>query len=853
MLPLIAGKSNMKHDEREKLVFDYIRNGDWDKAIAHAKHVPSNWDIWQRLPSAAEDGMPNDAIHKVLDHLDLNGLNNSSFLYEMSQNLMGHHDTPTVKRLANAANSLGGSYLEQAAFTKHPNYKLSEDEQGLQEAFKFWNAYERKVHPSHFAAVASLHSGQPEIYDDHRGSGSGLSDDWDLAIPHLRDYAKKTQDAVLNDHDIYKRNYNGEPYIKLYRGVGGHYAKAIRGAAKFNPKTQEHDHKYLNIPVTPFSSWTTDREMAEAFARGRGVDFNMKGDGLLMAKWVPVRNILHSGVHSVLPGQMGAHPNENEFVVAHPTGKIKVHTNEFQYETLPDTDHTTPEFKPGVKREKAEKGLKDKAVALGVAAAMMGMPQTLSTEQQTNQFEYANPTAELHVQPLPGLKYIEMIESSGGKNTKHKLVTSGLNAGTKAIGKYGLMPLQVLETIRKEPKLAEKYPDFVNYHHVRDQNKIAQKFKEDPNFENEIANTHWQKLHSKFDGNESKMAHAWLNGIQGTIDASLDQISNHDYVKKYKKYKKMMQLEIKPAASLKKADGQLPPEISNIREFQYVGNKTPDEINNVKQINQLIDNRSFHEIPSVGQFTRGSFVIGTNHDNAWLIKIDDGHRPAIMSAKAGLQTIKEVAFYEIAKEVFGLGEYVPYALLGEIKTINENKPAAAIKMLGDRYKLAVDQEDQKPGSMKGILEKYRKSGLLHRMGLLLYVLGDGDSHGRNVMTDGYLIRLIDHGSSFADEKFDPAKDQNIFIPYVLRVGRIRERMSPAEKLEKMPKIDNFRVKEQLKSWILSIDSHSLAQKLNSYQIDPKPIIDRLKKLQNQVSQGGEPDQVINQAWVGAID
>ena len=45
MLPLIAGKSNMKHDEREKLVFDYIRNGDWDKAIAHAKHVPSNWDI----------------------------------------------------------------------------------------------------------------------------------------------------------------------------------------------------------------------------------------------------------------------------------------------------------------------------------------------------------------------------------------------------------------------------------------------------------------------------------------------------------------------------------------------------------------------------------------------------------------------------------------------------------------------------------------------------------------------------------------------------------------------------------------------------------------------------------------
>ena len=242
----------MDHNQREKAIFDYIANDDWDRAIEHAKAIPANHDIWQRLPSASEGGMPNSAINKVLDHLGKRGLNHSGFLYEMANNFMGHHNAETLPRLAHTANDNGQTHFETNAFTSHPNYELTEGQKHLARAHQFWKQYEKEVKPSHFAAIKSLFSGQPEKIK-HRGQ-EGASEDHHEAMPSLHDYAAKIQDKIMNDDDIHKRYYNGEPYIKVHRGVGGHYSKMIRDAANYNEKTGEYDHKNLAIPTAPFSS-----------------------------------------------------------------------------------------------------------------------------------------------------------------------------------------------------------------------------------------------------------------------------------------------------------------------------------------------------------------------------------------------------------------------------------------------------------------------------------------------------------------------------------------------------------------------------------------------------------------------
>lgn len=845
----------MDHNEREKLIFDLIDHGQWDKAIEHAKVIPDHHDIWQRLPSVnneRHEGMPNSAIHKVLDHLGDN-LHNSGFLFEMANNLYDTHDRDTLSRLAHAANKQN-THFEIDKFTKHPNYKESPEEQRLAYANVFWNDYERNVKPHHFAVIKSLYSGQPETIK-HRGE-EGVSTHHGDVLPHLHDYAAKVQEKILADDNIHKRYYNGEPYIRVHRGIGGHYSKMIRDAAKYNTKTGEYDHKYLTVPVAPFSSWTTDHEMAQSFAKGRGADLDMKGHGLIMTKWMPVKDILHSGAHNVLPGRTGVHPSEQEIVVGHPTGRMKMSTGELHFENKqentedPDTKYYGSTFDKGKKREKVSKGLKDAALHLGIATAMMGMPQHLA-DQHHDQIITPQSQEQNVVKPLPGLKYIEMIESSGGKNTDHQMVRRGLNAGTKAIGRYGIMPLQAIETVSKDKGLAAKYPDFLKYHYLNDADKISEQITKNPNLENDIANSHWKRLYDRFDGDENRMAHAWLNGVTGTLEADPDAIASHDYVKKYQRYKRMMQLEHdhRQPAGLQKSESKLPPEVKQIKGFEAFDNHTPDTQLKNKAINDLIQNQAFHAVPGMGHFTHSSFVLGTNHDNSWLIKVEAGNRPGIMSAKSGLQSVKESAFYDVAKEYFGLGELLPEVILGEVIYENDRKPAAAIKMLPSEFKLAVEQEEAQPGSMVNVLDKYRKSGLMHKAALMLYVLGDGDSHGRNVMTDGYFVRLIDHGSGFANADFNPSTDSNIFIPYILRVGHVKDNMTPDQKVEAMPKIENKQVKENLSAWILSLNSRNLAQKLNNDGIDPIPTEGRLKKLQSMVAEGIEPDHAINTVWV----
>lgn len=133
------------------------------------------------------------------------------------------------------------------------------------------------------------------------------------------------------------------------------------------------------------------------------------------------------------------------------------------------------------------------------------------------------------------LKTTSMVESSGGKNLKHPTIKSGVHAGDKAIGQWALMP----KTIKEIAGRMADNPEIAPYAKM-DSKKITQKLSQNPHHEEKIASFLANKLYDKFEGDENKMAYAWNQGHNidpQSLKTTRKNYLNHDYVKKYNKYK----------------------------------------------------------------------------------------------------------------------------------------------------------------------------------------------------------------------------------------------------------------------------------------------------------------------------
>lgn len=133
------------------------------------------------------------------------------------------------------------------------------------------------------------------------------------------------------------------------------------------------------------------------------------------------------------------------------------------------------------------------------------------------------------------LKTIAMNESSGGKNTNHKQMKTGIHAGTSAFGTYGLMP----NTIREMANRMDKYHPMKMYANMEN-HEMTNSLKKNPEHEGQVAKFMANHLYDKFGGDENKMAYSWFNGHNLTNDhfkTSHKDYQNHDYVKKYQKHK----------------------------------------------------------------------------------------------------------------------------------------------------------------------------------------------------------------------------------------------------------------------------------------------------------------------------
>jgi hypothetical protein len=163
-----------------------------------------------------------------------------------------------------------------------------------------------------------------------------------------------------------------------------------------------------------------------------------------------------------------------------------------------------------------------KAVAgLATMAALLG-PAKTSNIGVPKQAPYDKSAA---------LKAIARVESSGGKDTEHADL-SGIHAGEKAYGKYGLTPVIIRETVSKHPDLKARHGHLLD---MRGGN-VSEYMKQNPKLETEIASRHYDRLSRAFGGDFKKVGFAWLNGVAGTARAQREGVNfdDHWHVKKLK-------------------------------------------------------------------------------------------------------------------------------------------------------------------------------------------------------------------------------------------------------------------------------------------------------------------------------
>lgn len=254
-----------------------------------------------------------------------------------------------------------------------------------------------------------------------------------------------------------------------------------------------------------------------------------------------------------------------------------------------------------------------------------------------------------------------------------------------------------------------------------------------------------------------------------------------------------------------------------------------------------------------GKHSGGSMLARDNHSGeVFLLKPGSGGiSPAAGDQEeSASQSRREAGFFHMA-DAWGLGNCLPETDL----VIVDGKEYAAIKLLPWKYKTLDKLKKTDPTLPTKMLLPYLQRGLLHKWAVLDFVLGNPDRHANNLMADATGdtpeadVKLIDHGSAMAGEDFDPANDQNSFVPFYLRAwatGKFNQ-MTTEQKLKAMPRVDDYTASE-LHEWVASLDSHELEVRLGRYGIDPAPASARLARMKAMVAE--EPvDLAINKLWI----
>jgi len=134
------------------------------------------------------------------------------------------------------------------------------------------------------------------------------------------------------------------------------------------------------------------------------------------------------------------------------------------------------------------------------------------------------------------LTKIKQVESSGGINTNHPVIKSGIQAGDRAAGSYGLMPNTVHEIINRMRIHGTLTPELKQLNNL-DPNTLKNTIEKNPNLEEQLAEHLAQRVLDR-QQDEEKAAFSWNQGHNLTPEEiEKRDYKNSDYVKKFNKVK----------------------------------------------------------------------------------------------------------------------------------------------------------------------------------------------------------------------------------------------------------------------------------------------------------------------------
>lgn len=138
------------------------------------------------------------------------------------------------------------------------------------------------------------------------------------------------------------------------------------------------------------------------------------------------------------------------------------------------------------------------------------------------------------------LRNISNVESSGGTNFNHPEVQSGLQEGDRAIGRYGLMPNTVYETINRMRLNGTATPEVMKLNELDPENLKAT-LESNPNLEDQLAESLANRVLDR-QGDEGKAAYSWHQGHNLTPEqVEQNGYQDNPYVKKFNDYKQINQ------------------------------------------------------------------------------------------------------------------------------------------------------------------------------------------------------------------------------------------------------------------------------------------------------------------------
>lgn len=247
-----------------------------------------------------------------------------------------------------------------------------------------------------------------------------------------------------------------------------------------------------------------------------------------------------------------------------------------------------------------------------------------------------------------------------------------------------------------------------------------------------------------------------------------------------------------------------------------------------EKVARALDTSAHGYLDSDGKHTQNAEVVYDNESReAYIIKYPS-HKTALaqgIAEEKATQPFREAAFYRIA-ELLDISQFFPVARM----IYMGGHEAVAIKVITNARSFEeIRRED--PNRILDLLEPYRQTGHLHMWAAIDYLLGNPDRHSNNIIAQDKNVFLIDHGTSFAGYSFDPAHDENSFIPFYLRAWGMRDfhAVDPIERLRRMPRIGD-QEEQMISSWVSKIDEDGIRQTLRMYGINPEPTLERLAWL-----------------------